>query len=156
MHYNDSLSANRSDPSHDHEFVGYVYQDANGNEYFRDLGIYPIDSGGNVSIPAPGNWSGFTVVGWYHTHPDQYNFGNGNGKDPGTGLHFSGPDTRFSNQSGLTAFVGESNDVGPNTGDPNSYASQQSFQWYSYNPATPPSTNPESAKGTFSPGSSAC
>lgn len=154
MHYNDALSANRSDPSHDHEFVGYIYEDANGSVYFRDLGIYAVGSNGTVAVPTPGTWQNFTFVGWYHTHPDQYNFGNGNGVDPSTGLHFSGPDISFSNQYG-TGYVGESNDVGPYSNDPNSWTAQQSFQWYSYTP-TAPIGSKESSKGSFSPGSSSC
>lgn len=62
----------------------------------------------------------------------------------------------FSASFGITGYVGESVDVGPNNGDPNSWAAQQSFQWYSYDANTPAGTPHEAKNGAFTNGSNSC
>ena len=102
-----------------------------------------LNSSGQTTIPDPPNLgSDYTLEGWYHSHPDTYTFENGNGIDP-NGTHFSGPDITTTQQLGVTGYVAEYNDQGPNTGDPTNDASQESFQWYS--------TNGTAVKGTSNP-----
>ena len=142
--FNSALAKQRS--GGEWEAAGYIYSnDSTGQLYDQYLGLFEL-SGSQTQIPAPSDISGYTLVAWYHIHPDNYNFGNGNGVENGS--HFSGDDQRLSELSGIIGYVAEYNDIGPNDGDPNSYVPQESLQWYSFTPKNQTSGS-ETSKGAL-------
>lgn len=134
------------------EAVGYIYSnDATGTIYDQYLGLFQLNANGTTPVPASSNVDGYSLVGWYHIHPDTYNWENGNGIDIVTGNHFSPADISFSASDGIPGYVAEYNDVGPTSLDNGAMQAEESLQWYSYNPAGTPVNGkiPDTAKGAL-------
>ncbi len=108
------------------EASGWIYADEQGDFKYDPPTTTNLNASGETTLPPQGNYPGWTVTGYYHTHPHQP------GADPTQtqdGLHFSQADIN-SLDAGQIGYVAVLDSIGT--------ADEQNPQvrWYSYNKST--------------------